>query len=571
MNQSSISDRELGRSSAGAADRPVVILGAGINGAALARELVLNGVPVLLVDTADVAYGTTAYSSRLIHGGLRYLEYGEFSLVRESLQERNRLLRLAPQYVRPLRLAIPVGKRTGGWMSSIRRFLGASSSATERGLWLVRMGLGFYDLYARDSHLPRHSATRVGAAGSVPVDPHRYRWLCMYWDAQILYPERFVLALVEDARAVADQQGVEFALYTYHRVRLVGDRVEIRRTGDAEGEPVRTVHPSAVVNATGAWVDRTLGQQGILTRQLIGGTKGSHFVTFNQPLAEALGGQGVYAEAEDGRPVFLLPWDRGTLVGTTDLPFTGDPAEAVATDDELDYLVGVVRQLFPQIELTRDDIHLHYAGVRPLPQTGGATPGSVTRRHWMEGHLGSGVPVYSIIGGKLTTCRSLAEESAATILQRLGRSPQADSRERPIPGGESYPVDETALDAQWRRLGDRFQLPEESVRAIWQLYGSRTESLLAELREPLGDCVAGTPLPKSLARWVIRREWVATLDDLIERRLMLLYDPGLSRATLQDLAGLLVQEGKLAAGDVATQVTATCRRLLDHFGKRVPE
>ncbi|HPM81830.1 MAG TPA: glycerol-3-phosphate dehydrogenase/oxidase [Candidatus Anammoximicrobium sp.] len=571
MSASRITDSEMGRHAAGVADRPVVILGAGINGAALARELVLNGVPVLLVDTADMAYGTTAYSSRLIHGGLRYLEYGEFSLVRESLEERNRLLRLAPQYVRPLRLAIPVGKRTGGWMSSIRRFLGARSSAAERGLWLVRVGLGFYDLYARDSHLPRHSATRVGAAGSVPVDPRRYRWLCTYWDAQILYPERFVVALVEDARAAADEQGVEFALYTYHRVRLVGDRVQIHRAGGADGEPVRTVDPAAVVNATGAWVDRTLGQLDIITRPLIGGTKGSHFLTFHPALAEALGGQGVYAEAEDGRPVFLLPWDRGTLVGTTDLPFTGDPGEAVAGADELDYLVGVVRQLFPQIELTREDVHLHYAGVRPLPQTGGATPASVTRRHWMEAHLGSGVPVYSIIGGKLTTCRSLAEESAATILQRLGRSPRANSRERPIPGGESYPVDEAALEAQWRRLGDRFRLPEESVRAIWTLYGSRTESLLAELDAPLGDCVAGTPLPKSLVRRVIRREWVATLDDLIERRLMLLYDPRLSQATLQDLAGLLVQEGKLAADDVVPQVRATCQRLLDHFGKRTPD
>jgi len=552
-----------------AADQPVVILGAGINGAALARELVLNGVPVILVDTADMAYGTTAYSSRLIHGGLRYLEYGEFSLVRESLEERNRLLRLAPHYVRPLQLAIPVGKRTGGWLPSIRRFLGGNAPAAERGLWLVRAGLGFYDLYARDSHLPRHAAARVGAAGSVPVDAHRYRWLCTYWDAQILYPERFVVALVEDARALADEQGVEFGLYTYHRVQLVRDRAEIRRTGDDGGEPVRSVQPAAVVNATGAWVDRTLTQLDVITRPLIGGTQGSHFLTFHRPLAEALGGQGVYAEAEDGRPVFVLPWDQGTLVGTTDLPYSGDPAEAVASDAELDYLVGVVRQLFPQIALTRDDIHLHYSGVRPLPKTGGATPASVTRRHWMEGHLGGGVPMYSIIGGKLTTCRSLAEESAATILKRLGRPVLGNSRQRPIPGGESYPAGETELQAEWQRLGDCFRLPPESVRAIWSLYGSRAESVLAELEELPGPWVSGTSLPRSLVRWVIRREWAATLDDLIERRLMLLYDPALSQAALQDLAEVLVEEGRLAAGDVSRQVAATTQRLLRHFGKAV--
>ncbi|NLF68047.1 MAG: glycerol-3-phosphate dehydrogenase/oxidase [Candidatus Anammoximicrobium sp.] len=552
-----------------ATERPVVILGAGINGAALARELVLNRVPVILVDTADLAYGTTAYSSRLIHGGLRYLEYGEFSLVRESLEERNRLLRLAPHYVRPLQLAIPVGKRSGGWLSSIRRFLGGQAAAAERGLWLVRAGLGFYDLYARDLHLPRHAAARVGAAGSVPVDPNRYRWLCTYWDAQILYPERFVVALAEDARTLAEQQGVEFSLDTYHRVQLVRDQVQIRPAGGGGSEPARSVQPAALVNATGAWVDRTLAQLDVITRPLIGGTQGSHFLTFHRALAEALGGQGVYAEAEDGRPVFVLPWDRGTLVGTTDLPYHGDPGEAVASDAELEYLVGVVRQLFPQIALTRDDIHLHYSGVRPLPQTGGATPASVTRRHWMEAHLGSGVPLYSIVGGKLTTCRSLAEESAATILKRLGRPVLANSRERPIPGGDSYPAAETDLQGEWQRLGGRFGLPPESVRAIWALYGSRAGTVLAELDGLPGDTVAGTHLPRPLVRWVIRREWTATLDDLVERRLMLLYDPGLSQATLRDLAGLLVEAGLLAAADVSQQVAATCQRLHDHFGKTV--
>lgn len=569
-----------------AADRPVVILGAGINGAALARELVLNRVPVLLVDTADVAYGTTAYSSRLIHGGLRYLEYGEFSLVRESLQERNRLLRLAPQYVRPLRLAIPVSRRSGGWLPAIRRFLGGQSpAAAERGLWLIRAGLGFYDLYARDSSLPRHAAQRVGAAGAVPVDPRRYRWLCSYWDAQIAYPERFVVALTEDARALAGQLGVEFGLYTHHRVRLAGDHLELQRVGGAsDGEVVGSTQPAAIVNATGAWVDLTLAQLDVKSRPLIGGTKGSHFLTFHRGLYEAMGGQGLYAEAEDGRPVFVLPLQRGTLVGTTDLPFRGDPGEAVAGDDELDYLVGVVRRLLPQIQLTRDDIHLHYAGVRPLPQTGGAVPASITRRHWMEEHASGAVPVYSIVGGKLTTCRSLAEQSAATILQRLGRSPEVNSRGRPIPGGEAYPADEAALQAEQRRLGDRFRLSAESIAAIWTLYGSRTESVLAGLEGPgsEGDkssdvglerptYLAGTLLPKALVQWIIRHEWVATLDDLIERRLMLLYDPGLSQRTLQDLAGMLAEAGKLATADVSRQVAATCRRLLDHFGKRVLE
>src|SRR5262245_9386968 len=173
--------------------QPVLILGAGINGAALARELVLNGVGVYLVDTADIASGATAYSSRLIHGGLRYLEYGEFDLVRESLAERTRLLRLAPQVVRPLKLSIPVKTRTSGFVGAARTFLGLRGGATSqsRGMWVVRMGLWLYDRYARDPMLPGHSARRVGEPATLAVSSD-YRWLCEYWDAQIQYPERFV-------------------------------------------------------------------------------------------------------------------------------------------------------------------------------------------------------------------------------------------------------------------------------------------------------------------------------------------------------------------------------------------
>ncbi len=199
----------------------VLILGAGINGAALARELVLNGVGVTLVDTADLAFGATAYSSRLIHGGLRYLEYGEFDLVRESLAERGRLLRLAPHLVRPLRLHVPVERRLGGLRMSASRFLLGQHAPqswqrpTPRGMWLVRTGLWLYDRYARDPSLPRHSVHRVGEGG-VPVDPAKYRWLCAYSDAQVVYPERLVVAFLEDARALAAGSGTTFQFFNYH-------------------------------------------------------------------------------------------------------------------------------------------------------------------------------------------------------------------------------------------------------------------------------------------------------------------------------------------------------------------
>ena len=190
---------------------PVLILGAGINGCALARELALNGLSLVVVDTADVAGGTTAYSSRLIHGGLRYLEYGEFDLVRESLAERGRLLRLAPQFVRPLELFVPIRHRLTGLGQSIRRFMGwdvGAGSTSDRGLWLVRMGLWMYDLFARDRSLPKHRIVSIAAGPQ--VDAHRYRWLAAYYDAQVAFPERLTLALLADACLAAQARGARF-------------------------------------------------------------------------------------------------------------------------------------------------------------------------------------------------------------------------------------------------------------------------------------------------------------------------------------------------------------------------
>ena len=206
------------------------------------------------------------------------------------------------------------------------------------------------------------------------------------------------------------------------------------RPSGADGEPVAVLRPSAVVNATGSWADDALDSLSVpSTRRLIGGTKGSHFVTFHAGLRHALGGAGIYAEAADGRPIFILPWQRGALVGTTDVPFDGDASQARATEQELEYLLGAVNSVFPACRLERTDVSLHYAGVRPLPFVDKSTPAAITRRHWVQNHSGS-PPVFSIIGGKLTTCRSLAEQAVATVFAQTNRQPTANSRARPILG-----------------------------------------------------------------------------------------------------------------------------------------
>jgi glycerol-3-phosphate dehydrogenase len=219
----------------------------------------------------------------------------------------------------------------------------------------------------------------------------------------------------------------------------------------------------------------------------------------------------------------LLPFGAGTLVGTTDIPFEGDPATVVASEQEVEYLLSVVADVFPSAGLSRADITMHKYGVRPLPYVDAKTPAAITRRHQLVWNEESKLPLLSLVGGKLTTCRSLAEETAAAILNRLDRKVEQTSRERPIP-----PTD---VDDGLRAPG----LPLKS-------------------------------LPSSLIEAAIKHEWVTRLEDLVERRLMLHFSPELSRQALADLANALVQHGKLAFADVPATIDRCTTRLKTHFG-----
>ena len=551
--------------------RPVLILGAGINGCALARELLLNNVPVCLVDQRDIASGATAYSSRLIHGGLRYLEYGEFDLVRESLAERTRLLRLAPHLVKPLRLSIPTTNRFGGFVTSALRFIGwrwwpAGLPGQQRGLAMVRLGLNLYDAYARDPLLPRHSVARV-TESPLPVDRSKYRWLCTYYDAQVPYPERLTLAMLRDAQELSKSSGVPLCVLTYHEAHLDGDLVRVTSRGDASVS--EQFKPIAVVNATGAWVDRSLQRLEVPSELLIGGTKGSHLVTFHAGLRAALGDQGIYAEAGDGRPVFIMPLGDACLIGTTDIPWQQCPDEARATADEVEYLLDAVRTVLPDLRLSKTDVDFHYSGVRPLPYADQERPAGITRRHFLVRHEHAPLPVYSIVGGKLTTCRSLAQTAAAQILSDLGHETPATSEARVFPGGEDYPQDEQALTQVLQRLAQESRWSLESVKAIWQLHGSSTFEIVRKLSSELQGMIPDTVFPVSFVRWTIQNEWVRTLDDLVERRLMLLYHQRLTRACLAALAELLVREQHRAASEIAPMVASTAGRLSERYGKQV--
>lgn len=565
------------------AEPVVLILGGGVHGVAIARELVLNRIPVCLVERADLAYGATAKSSRLIHGGLRYLEYGDIKLVRESLAERQRMLELAPYFVRPLRLYIPVRTQWTGLLRSAAGFLGGQRSGwahwlepqqTPRGFWPVRIGLGMYDFLAGRGPLPPSDVVNLGGPGTPRVDSRRYVGMLAYSDAQMLFPERFVLALLVDAAEIAARQQVPFTVHTWSEVQRTGDGgFQIVSRHDDElvaHRPADTVsvRPRLIVNATGAWGDVTREHLGIGRRALFGGTKGGHIVTFHPQLKEALQGQAVYAEADDGRLVFVLPFGEGVLIGTTDERFPEPPERATVTPEERDYLLQMVNEVFG-LSLTAADVAVQYSGVRPLPQARGLSNAAVSRDHELVWEDCEGVPVVTLVGGKLTTWRAFAEIVADSVLLRCSQLRTADTRQRRIPGNDPLPLHMAPGPDLWRLWAQECATRPEEVASLWPLLGTRLREVLQETRETARDPLPDCDVSVGVIRWLIRHEWVTTLEDLVERRLMLVFAPRLSLRLLQHLAECLVAEGKLRPEQLSPAVEHCRQRLEQHYGRVV--
>jgi glycerol-3-phosphate dehydrogenase len=435
-----------------------------------------------------------------------------------------------------------------------------------RGAALVRAGLALYDAYARDPSLGAHTAGPLSAAGAPPVNRGKYRRICSYYDGQVPFPERLVLSMLDDARTISAEQGLDFRVLTYHGARLAGKTVEISPAPGCRAGRSCTMEPSLIINATGAWVDETLGQLQVGSERLMGGTKGSHLFTFNRRLRGMLRDQGIYAEASDLRPIFITPLDRAVLVGTTDVPFEGPPEDATATEAELEYLLASVNAVLPDARLDALDIDFHTSAVRPLPYVHARSTAAITRRHSFVRHATTRVPMFSVVGGKLTTMRSLAEQAAALVFEILGGTVLVNSRERIFPGAEDFP-DFDDWERIHRAIAQRTGLPVAAIEEVWKLCGTRCEAILARADDR--SLLADTDLPRSFVRWSIEHEHARTLADLVERRLMLLYHQRLTRACLASLAELLAKAGHLEAGQTHSAVAAEVARLKARYGKNV--
>lgn len=411
----------------------VVIVGAGINGIGVFRDLCLQGVQCLLIDKGDVGSGASSAPSRMIHGGLRYLENAEFSLVKESAQERNNLLLTAPHLVQPLHTVIPLSSRLGGLFGSALRFFGANPPARSRGVLAVALGLKLYELMGRkDRSLPGHCVASISQEDKALLSDD-VRWTAHFYDAWINHPERLMHELIADGHRAHNRSVVsnhcELLAFSENRLTL-RDTVLDTEVG---------VTADLVVNATGAWLEQLSGLFGAPKGRLVG-TKGSHLVLDHPALLTALKGRMVYFEAKDGRVCIVYPFMGRVLAGSTDIPVVNP--DKVQTDvSEIEYLLKVLHEVFPRLNFSKDQIVYTFVGVRPLAtiQSGNGVsgkPGKISRDHHVivdSPQAPRTIPVVNLVGGKWTTFRALAEEATDAVLKLIRKQRSVSTVGLPIP------------------------------------------------------------------------------------------------------------------------------------------
>jgi len=505
-------------------DVTVLIIGGGINGIGLFNELALQGIDVLLVEKTDFCAGTSSAMTRIIHGGLRYLENAEFRLVHEALGERNRLLKNAPHYVKPLPTTIPITSWMSGIIPGIRNLLNWPTKPGNRGALIIKTGLTLYDLLAGKSPMPRHRfRSRRAAFALRPALNPDVICTATYYDAKITYPERLCLELVQDAEAAFS--GAHAATYV-RAVSAAGNTVVLR--DEVTGETCE-VQPKIVVNATGAWIDGTNRDIGRKS-QFIGGTKGSHIVLNHPELVAATMNDMIYFVNRDGRICIFYAVDGKIIAGATDIP--ADDPETVCDENEVDYLLKSLQQAFPSIHVDRSHVVFRFCGVRPLPRSNALTPGQISRDHSfpvLPPGNGINFPVYSLVGGKWTSFRALAEQTTDAILRVLGRPRLRSSADLPIGGGKDYP-----------RLPEGTGLPQKRLLVLLERYGTIADHVAAYMQAgPDAPLAHHSGYSRREIEYMALYERVVHLDDLIMRRTLIGILGELSLPLLKELAAIV--------------------------------
>ena len=469
----------------------LLIVGGGINGTGIARDAAGRGLKVILCEQDDFARHTSSASSKLIHGGLRYLEHYEFRLVREALVEREVLLRAAPHIIWPLRFILPYDHE-------------------QRPAWLIRLGLFLYDHLGGRQLLPGSQAVdlRTDPVGR-PLKPELRKGFA--------YADCFV----DDARLVvlnaidASERGAEILPRTRCTAARRANGLWYAALDAGAGGPPRQVRARALVNATGPWVSRFLAQElHMAAPSDLRLVKGGHIIVprlYDHPCPYIL-------QNDDRRVVFVIPYEQKfSLIGTTDVDYADEPSLVDIGDDEIDYLCRAVSRYF-QRPLTPDQVAWTYAGVRPLYDDANRDVSAITRDYVLDlDEPEDEAPLLSVFGGKITTYRKLAEHALAQLQPALRFEKGAWTASAPLPGGDLPKADFDGFLAALQL--ERRWLPPALVRRYARAYGTRVATLLDgaraldDLGEPLGD-----GLYEAEADYLVRAEWARTAEDILFRR-----------------------------------------------------
>lgn len=467
----------------------LVVVGGGVNGVGIARDAAGRGLKVLLLERKDLAGATSSASSKLIHGGLRYLEQREFRLVRESLKEREILWAAAPHIVKPLRFVLPVHRGM-------------------RPAWMLRSGLFLYDHIGGRKRLPPTRAVRRPQAGALQPLREHIRLGFEYSDCWVDDARMVVLNAID-----ASQRDAVIAVgWGMLAARREGGSwcIEIESTDGRRG----SVLSRALVNAAGPWVQDVLGRCGAVRHRGLRLIKGSHIV-----VPRLYSGEHAYTfQGSDGRVVFTIPYEHAfTLIGTTDVPYEGDPAAVHVSTDEIAYLCRVVGE-YLRSSIAPEQVVWSYSGVRPLYDDGGVSASTITRDYVFDLDAPSGrAPILSVFGGKLTTYRRLAEHALAELLPHLEVASRPWTRAATLPGGE---IPELDLERFAREQVRRFAFAAESmVRRLCRAYGTRIDLVVGGARrlDDLGREVAPQLYEVEL-EYLRSREWARSAQDVLWRR-----------------------------------------------------
>ncbi|WP_458114504.1 glycerol-3-phosphate dehydrogenase/oxidase [Arthrobacter sp. R1-13] len=538
----------------------VLIIGGGINGVGTFRDLALQGVDVALVERGDYCQGASGASSHMIHGGIRYLENGEFRLVRESVVERNRLLRIAPHYVKPLQTTIPIFSTFSGILAAPLRFLTHKQQGKpkERGAFLIKAGLTLYDSFSRDGgNVPRHEFRgRKRALAELPMLHPGIKYAATYFDASVHNPERLTLDVLQDGEKAGggSKSGTaEAHARASNYLSLVGKKPATAESGttvqlrdELTGE-VFDFTADVIVNTTGAWVDLTNQAMGAASA-FMGGTKGSHIVLDHPDLLAACNGREIFFEHTDGRIVLIYPMGDRVLVGTTDI-HADMSRDAVCTDAEIDYFFDLIGHVFPDITVNRGQIVYTFSGVRPLPRHDETQPGFVSRDYRIERQATQQVPegvagsnsgvVLSLVGGKWTTFRALAEHLSDDVLAELGRQRRISTAKLAIGGGAGFPETEAGVQ-KWIKAHMSPGRDADRAAVLLTRYGTRAEEVISYLDAGPDRLLHSTrELSVRELEFMARHEQIGHLVDILIRRTSLAFRGLVTGELLNEIADVL--------------------------------